>query len=56
MGDWIAGIAVSTIGFIGLVAAAKSADLLMYAVGLIVFAAAVLFDFWMIRVATGRDR
>jgi len=40
----------------GLVAAAKSADPLMYVVGLMVFAAAVLFDFWMIGVATGRGR
>jgi hypothetical protein len=56
MGNWIAGIAASLIGLVGLVAAAKSADPLMYVVGLMVFAAAVLFDFWMIRVSTGRGR
>lgn len=55
MGHWIAGIAATLIGFAGLFAAAKSADPPMYVVGLTVFAAAVLFDFWMIRAATGRD-
>jgi hypothetical protein len=55
MGHWLAGIGATLIGFAGLVAAAKSADPLMYPVGLAVFAAAVLFDFWTIRVATGRD-
>ena len=55
-GNWIAGIAASALGLVGLVAAAKSTDPLMYVVGLMVFAAAVLFDFWMIRVSTGRDR
>ncbi len=54
-GNWIAGIAASAIGLAGLIAAAKSADPLMYVVGLIVFAAAVLFDFWMIRASVGRD-
>jgi len=56
MGNWIAGIAASALGLMGLIAAAKSADPLMYVVGLMVFAAAVLFDFWMIGVATGRGR
>ena len=56
MGNWIAGIAASLIGLAGLVAAAKGNDPNMYVVGLIVFAAAVLFDFWMIRAATGRSR
>jgi hypothetical protein len=54
MGNWIAGVAASALGLAGLVAAAKSADPLMYVVGLMVFVAAVLFDFWMIRVSTGR--
>jgi hypothetical protein len=54
MGRWIAGFAASLIGLLGLVAAAKSDDPPMYVVGLIVFAAAVLFDFSMIRAATGR--
>jgi hypothetical protein len=56
MGNWIAGIVASAIGFAGLFAAAKSTDSNMYVVGLMVFAAAVLFDFWMIRVSTGRGR
>ncbi len=56
MGNWIAGIAASLIGLVGLVAAAKSDDPNMYVVGLIVFAGAVLFDFWMIRVSAGRPR
>ena len=56
MGNWIAGIAASGIGLIGLFAAAKSNDPNMYVVGLMVFAAAVLFDFWMIRVSTGHGR
>jgi hypothetical protein len=55
MGHWIAGIAATLIGFVGLFAAAKSADPLMYPIGLAVFAAAVLFDFWTIRAGTGRD-
>ncbi len=55
MGHWIAGIAATLIGFAGLFAAAKNADPLMYPIGLAVFAAAVLFDFWMIRATTGRD-
>jgi hypothetical protein len=55
MGTWIAGIVATLIGFAGLFAAAKSADPLMYPIGLTVFAAAVLFDFWMIRASVGRD-
>ncbi len=55
-GHWIAGIAATLIGFVGLFAAAKSTDPNMYGIGLTVFGAAVLFDFWMIRAATGRDR
>ena len=54
MGNWIAGIAASLIGLAGLIAAAKSTDPNMYTVGLIAFAASVLFDFWMIRQSTGR--
>jgi hypothetical protein len=54
-GNWLAGIAASAIGLVGLVAAAKSADPLMYVVGLTVFGAAVLFDFWMIRASVGRN-
>lgn len=56
MGHWLAGIAATSIGFVGLFAAAKSTDPNMYGIGLAVFVAAVLFDFWMIRAATGRDR
>jgi hypothetical protein len=54
-GYWLAGVGASLIGMLGLVAAAKSSDPLMYPVGLTAFVAAVLFDFWMIRAATGRD-
>lgn len=56
MGHWLAGFAATAIGLAGLIAAARTEDPVMYGTGLVVFAAAVLFDFWTIRQTTGSDR
>ena len=56
MGHWIAGLAVTAIGLLGLVVAARTEDPVMHATGLTVFAAAVLFDFWTIRQTVGSNR
>jgi FtsH-binding integral membrane protein len=45
----ITGALVALAGFVGLVMAAHAVDAAIYPVGLLLFAFAVLFDFWLIK-------
>ena len=51
---WIVGILVGAIGIGGLFLAARAADGMMYAVGLMLFVGAVLFNFLQIKQTVGR--
>lgn len=49
LGMWIVGVLSALIAFVGLLLASGAHDASMYAMGLVIFAAAVVFDFWLIK-------
>jgi hypothetical protein len=51
---WLVGTAVTVLGLIGLTMAAKSEDLGVYLFGMLLFAFAAVFDFFLIKL--GYDR
>lgn len=51
MARWIVGFIVAAFGLLGLFVAARASDSAMYAMGLLVFGFAVLFNFLQIRNA-----
>lgn len=49
LGMWIVGVISALIAFVGLALASGAHDGSMYTMGLVIFAAAVAFVFWLIK-------
>jgi Zn-dependent protease with chaperone function len=49
LGMWIVGVLTAVLGFVGLLLAAGSHGGPMYLMGLLIFAAAAAFVFWLIK-------
>lgn len=52
--SWLVGTAVTVLGLVGLMMAGKAEDLGVYLFGILLFAFAVAFDFFLIKL--GYDR
>lgn len=53
---WVVAVMVMAIGLFGLYLASRADDPIMYYTGLILFAAAVLFDFFLINQAYKKSK